>query len=131
MGMNQHAIHHLDYQENIDDLLDGALDKLDKEEQVGYIKKYGTYIKCAIYDVQLCASMPNIRIRGTEVMTEAIAVYACQSHTKLSMNLMEYMAPATLDSIKNDIKFIPAHMPYDKSITNEVCVIIPYTIRQV
>eukprot|EP00957_Ditylum_brightwellii_P151927 11569382-Ditylum_brightwellii.AAC.1 len=94
--MNQCAVHHLDYQENINDLLGGALNKLDKEEQVGYLEK------------------------GTEVITEAIAVYSHQSHAKLSTNLMEYMAPETSDSIKNNIKFILACMLYDKSITNAV-----------
>eukprot|EP00957_Ditylum_brightwellii_P202125 15328706-Ditylum_brightwellii.AAC.1 len=75
-GVNYRAVHCLDYQEIINDLLDGALDKLDKEEQVGYIEKYGMNIEDAIHDVKLHASIPNIMIRGTKVMTEAIAVYA-------------------------------------------------------
>eukprot|EP00957_Ditylum_brightwellii_P183190 13953604-Ditylum_brightwellii.AAC.1 len=29
---------------------------------------------------------------------------------------MEYIAPTLSDSLKSDIKFIPAHMPYDKSL---------------
>eukprot|EP00957_Ditylum_brightwellii_P111816 8528328-Ditylum_brightwellii.AAC.1 len=31
---------------------------------------------------------------------------------------MEFIAPVNSDFVKSDFKFIPAHMPYDKSIPN-------------
>eukprot|EP00957_Ditylum_brightwellii_P020607 1553335-Ditylum_brightwellii.AAC.1 len=31
---------------------------------------------------------------------------------------MEYIAPTLSDLLKSDIKFIPAHMPVDKSLPN-------------
>eukprot|EP00957_Ditylum_brightwellii_P203665 15335684-Ditylum_brightwellii.AAC.1 len=31
---------------------------------------------------------------------------------------MEYIAPTLSDLLKSDIKFIPVHMPYDKSLPN-------------
>eukprot|EP00957_Ditylum_brightwellii_P050318 3815963-Ditylum_brightwellii.AAC.1 len=49
---------------------------------------------------------------GVRTETEAI------SHAKLSCNLMEFIAPTLSDLLKSDIKFIPAHMPYDKSLPN-------------
>eukprot|EP00957_Ditylum_brightwellii_P169141 12874256-Ditylum_brightwellii.AAC.1 len=47
-----------------------------------------------------------------------MVVYAHMSHVKLSSNIMEFIAPTSAVSIQSNIKFIPAHIPYDKSLPN-------------
>eukprot|EP00957_Ditylum_brightwellii_P009775 737080-Ditylum_brightwellii.AAC.1 len=47
-----------------------------------------------------------------------MAISTRKSHAKLSSNLMEYITPTFSDLLKSDMKFIPVHMSYDKSLPN-------------
>eukprot|EP00957_Ditylum_brightwellii_P080913 6155018-Ditylum_brightwellii.AAC.1 len=47
-GVNQETIYCLGYQDNINGLLDGSLEELDKEGQEDYLAMYGTNTEYAI-----------------------------------------------------------------------------------
>eukprot|EP00957_Ditylum_brightwellii_P167024 12715478-Ditylum_brightwellii.AAC.1 len=115
---NQKAVHCLGYQDDINDLFDKSLNKLKEEDQEEYLVTYGTNMEDAVYDIQICTGNPNVTVMGIHTEYEAMAIYARKSHAKLSCNLMEYIAPTFSDLLKSDIKFIPAHMSYDKSLPN-------------
>eukprot|EP00957_Ditylum_brightwellii_P003437 260162-Ditylum_brightwellii.AAC.1 len=55
---------------------------------------------------------------GQRIESEAMLIYARKSHAKLSTNLMEFIVPTSNTSLKSNIKFIPAHMQFDKSLPN-------------
>eukprot|EP00957_Ditylum_brightwellii_P112720 8592952-Ditylum_brightwellii.AAC.1 len=51
MGVNQNAMHMLGYQNNINDLLDKALDNFNAEDMEEYLETYGTNVEDAVYNI--------------------------------------------------------------------------------
>eukprot|EP00957_Ditylum_brightwellii_P153712 11698725-Ditylum_brightwellii.AAC.1 len=62
-GVNQEAVYHLGYQDNINDLLDKSLDDLEEDSQEEYLSIYDTNSEDAIYNIQLGTGTPHIFIR--------------------------------------------------------------------
>eukprot|EP00957_Ditylum_brightwellii_P030543 2313559-Ditylum_brightwellii.AAC.1 len=71
MVANQNAVHRLGYQDNINNLLDKALDDLNKEGMEEYLETHGTSVKDAVYNIQIRTGNPNITIMGQRVESEA------------------------------------------------------------
>eukprot|EP00957_Ditylum_brightwellii_P149618 11393142-Ditylum_brightwellii.AAC.1 len=83
-----------------------------------YLETYGTNTEDDMYSIQIKTGNPNITIMGQCVESEVMSIYARKSHAKLSIDLMEFIAPTSNKSVKNNIKFILAHMQFDKLLPN-------------
>eukprot|EP00957_Ditylum_brightwellii_P165271 12583444-Ditylum_brightwellii.AAC.1 len=81
-GANQKAVHRLGYQDDINDLLDKSIDKLEEEDQEEYLATYGTNMEDAVYDIRICTGNLNVTVMGEHTESEAMAIYARKSHAK-------------------------------------------------
>eukprot|EP00957_Ditylum_brightwellii_P082278 6256075-Ditylum_brightwellii.AAC.1 len=70
MGSNQNAVHRLGYQDDINNLLEKALDELDKDGMEEYLETYGTNAEDAVYDIQIRTGNPNTTMMGQRVESE-------------------------------------------------------------
>eukprot|EP00957_Ditylum_brightwellii_P080311 6108294-Ditylum_brightwellii.AAC.1 len=77
---------------------------------------YGAMVESAIFEVHIKPAEPNIIAGQDNVETEVLAVYLLQSHVRIAQDLMLWVAPYIAH---NDIQFIPANLPHDKSIQDD------------
>eukprot|EP00957_Ditylum_brightwellii_P094124 7166289-Ditylum_brightwellii.AAC.1 len=66
--------------------------------------------------VQIKPSNPLIVVGQNHVETNSLSVYVLRSHARISQDLMLCVAPHVRHS---GFKFVPAKLPYDKSINDE------------
>eukprot|EP00957_Ditylum_brightwellii_P036514 2765703-Ditylum_brightwellii.AAC.1 len=72
------------YQDDINNLLDKALDDIDNEGMEEYLETYGTKTEDAMYNIQIRTGNPNITIMGQRVESDAMSIYGRKSHAKSS-----------------------------------------------
>eukprot|EP00957_Ditylum_brightwellii_P114778 8752539-Ditylum_brightwellii.AAC.1 len=65
------------------------------------------------FEVQIKLPKPLIAVKQNHVETNALLVYALRSHARILQDLMLCIAPHVGHS---GFKFVPANLPYDKSI---------------
>eukprot|EP00957_Ditylum_brightwellii_P024047 1813357-Ditylum_brightwellii.AAC.1 len=99
-------------QEHLNNTLATVALELD-EENKHYFSDYGTTWELANYNVQLKPTTPSITIGNTKTETTALSVYALQLHVHIAQDLMMRVAPHV---DHRGLKFLPASLPYDKSI---------------
>eukprot|EP00957_Ditylum_brightwellii_P050561 3834183-Ditylum_brightwellii.AAC.1 len=99
-------------QEQLNKALAVVASEVDKEDKT-YFLNYATMWELANFGVQLKPVKPSITIGQNHVKTDALAVYALQSHAHISYDFMLHIAPH-ID--QHGFKFLPANLPYGKSI---------------
>eukprot|EP00957_Ditylum_brightwellii_P078226 5948191-Ditylum_brightwellii.AAC.1 len=99
-------------QEHLNKALTTVALELDKEIK-NYVSDYGDTWELANYNVQLKPTTPSITMGNTKTETTALAVYALRLHACIAQDLMMRVAPHINHS---GFKFLPAILPYDKSI---------------
>eukprot|EP00957_Ditylum_brightwellii_P210580 15365133-Ditylum_brightwellii.AAC.1 len=92
--------------------LDIVAAKVEQEDNT-YVQNYGTTMVEANYEVQIKPSKPLIVAGRNHVETNALSVYVLRSHARILQDLMLCVA---LHVGQSGFKFIPANLPYDKSI---------------
>eukprot|EP00957_Ditylum_brightwellii_P063757 4838015-Ditylum_brightwellii.AAC.1 len=99
-------------QEQLNKALAVVASEVDNEDKT-YFKNYRALWEIANFDVQLNPSKPSIIISPNHVETSTLAVYALQSCSRISQELMLRAVPY-VDNHR--FKFLPANLPYNKSI---------------
>eukprot|EP00957_Ditylum_brightwellii_P013071 987204-Ditylum_brightwellii.AAC.1 len=99
-------------QEHLNEALATVASELDNEGKT-YFLDCGTAWQLANYDAQLKLATPTITIDQTKMETTALAVYALCSHARIAQDLMMRVAPHVN---QHGFNFIPANLPYNKSI---------------
>eukprot|EP00957_Ditylum_brightwellii_P109365 8342921-Ditylum_brightwellii.AAC.1 len=99
-------------QEQLNKALDVMAAKVKQEDDV-YFQNYGTTMVEANYEVQIKPSKPSIVVRRNHAKTNTLSVYALRSHARI---LQDFMLCVTPHIRHSEFKFIPANLPYDKSI---------------
>eukprot|EP00957_Ditylum_brightwellii_P062210 4721101-Ditylum_brightwellii.AAC.1 len=112
MKMNPMQFYHAACQEQLNKVLAIVASEVDKEDKT-YFKNYGTSWELANFEAQLKHTKPSIIIGPNHVETSALAVYTLQLHAHISLELMLCVAPHVKH---HGFKFLPANLPYDKSI---------------
>eukprot|EP00957_Ditylum_brightwellii_P057490 4358782-Ditylum_brightwellii.AAC.1 len=103
-------IYHAACQEQLNKVLAVVALEVDNDNKM-YFKNYRTSWELANVDVHLKPEKPSIIISPNHVETNALAVYALQSHVRILQELMLRIAPHV-----DNHRFIPANLPYNKSI---------------
>eukprot|EP00957_Ditylum_brightwellii_P212074 15366933-Ditylum_brightwellii.AAC.1 len=99
-------------QEHLNKALAIVASELDKENK-NCFSDYGTTWKLANYNVQLKKTTTSITIGNMKTETTVLAVYALQLHACIAQDLMMRVVSHVNHS---GFKFLPASLPYDKSI---------------
>eukprot|EP00957_Ditylum_brightwellii_P005526 423245-Ditylum_brightwellii.AAC.1 len=110
--INPTRIYHATCQEQLNKALAVVALEVDNEDTT-YFKNYGTSWEPAIFNVQLKPAKPSIIIGPNHVETSVLAVYVLQSHMYISQELMLCITPHVGN---HGFKFLPANLPYGKSI---------------
>ena len=101
-------------QEHLNEALAKVAPELHKEDPT-YFPNYGTTWETADYDVQIKSTTAFITIGEQRIEMMALAVYLLRSHSCIAQELMLQVAP---NVSHHGFKFLPANLPYDKSIQN-------------
>eukprot|EP00957_Ditylum_brightwellii_P044615 3382847-Ditylum_brightwellii.AAC.1 len=110
--INPMQIYCVAYQEQLNKALALLASEVDKEDKT-YFKNYRMSWELANFEVQLKPAKPSIIIEVNHMETSAIAVYALQLYACISLELMLCITPHVNS---HGFKFLPAKLPYDKSI---------------
>eukprot|EP00957_Ditylum_brightwellii_P201743 15327042-Ditylum_brightwellii.AAC.1 len=113
--INPMKIYCTNCQEQLNEALDIVATEVEQEDDT-YFQNYGIILVEANYKVQIKPSKSLIVARRNHVKTSAISVYVLQSHTRILQDLMLCVA---LHVGHSGSKFIPANLPYEKSICDE------------
>eukprot|EP00957_Ditylum_brightwellii_P135274 10314766-Ditylum_brightwellii.AAC.1 len=101
-------------QEHLNEALDTVASELHKEDPT-YFPNYGTTWETVDYDVQIKSTTAFIMIGEQRIETMALAVYSLRSHSCIAQKLMLRVVPHVNHC---GFIFLPANLPYDKSIRN-------------
>eukprot|EP00957_Ditylum_brightwellii_P071294 5419443-Ditylum_brightwellii.AAC.1 len=99
-------------QEQLNEALDIVAVEVEQEDDA-YFQNYGTTMVEANSKVKIKLSKPSIIIGQNHIKTNALLVYALRSHVRISQDLMFCVVPHVGHS---RFKFVPANLPYNKSI---------------
>eukprot|EP00957_Ditylum_brightwellii_P161967 12331359-Ditylum_brightwellii.AAC.1 len=112
--INPIHIYHVACQEHLNESLATVASELHKEDPT-YFPNYGTTWETAYYNVQIKSMTAFITIGEQRIEMTALAVYLLRSHSCIAQELMLRVA---LHVSHHGSKFLPANLPYDKSIRN-------------
>eukprot|EP00957_Ditylum_brightwellii_P105992 8085642-Ditylum_brightwellii.AAC.1 len=112
--INLTCIYRAACQEHLNEALATVESELHKEDPM-HFPNYGTTWETADYDVQIKLMTAFITIGEQHIETTALPVYSLQSHSCIAQELMLRVAPHVSH---HGFKFLPANLPYDKSVHN-------------
>eukprot|EP00957_Ditylum_brightwellii_P113626 8663043-Ditylum_brightwellii.AAC.1 len=82
-------------------------------KDLSHFANYGTTWETVDYNVQIKSTTAFITIGEQCIKPTALAVYSLRSHSQLAQELMLQVASHVS---QHGFKFLPANLPYDKSI---------------
>eukprot|EP00957_Ditylum_brightwellii_P096739 7367614-Ditylum_brightwellii.AAC.1 len=97
----------------------GALQRLIQSASIMHIAKNNSIratINTAKFNVQLKRGKPSITLSNSDIESKVLTVYALPSHARI---LQDFMIKVTPHVEHYGFTFIPANLPYNKSVYND------------